>query len=265
MDGLEECAVEEPVQVAPGVLVLSRPGAAAAGGSGWVAPGPGAGPRRGRSRLRGAVPRIGMALAAGAVVLGAAVGVGRTTVGPAAGADSLWSSPELDGTTGAAVASLQPIPSASAAPSSAAPSSAAPWAGVDAVDWVLVMTQLDAARSAALVSLDASLLVGYAATGSAALAEGERLIAQLEERGLRPVGWATAIVSAEPEEASAGSIVLRVADDRGSYALVDRSGAVADRIPASGTRTWRVTLQQAAAAPPPGDPGWRVVSVAAVP
>lgn len=297
MDGLEEPGCPQVHPVAPGVLVLARPGAAAldepvAGGVGGASvdgvprAGGGAGgggatraPRRSRaagpgaarSRLSGAAPRLLLAVAVAAGVLGIVAIMGRPAVGGSDVTGPRWTgsgepAPLAPSTAGPSTSTAPSTPRATPSPSDSAPAVVAPGAAPSSgpADWLLVMTQLDAQRTAALSSLDVDLLLGYAAAGSSALADDEALIGKLEVRGLRPVGLATSIDSAEVEGSASGATVLRVVDHRGPYTLVDQAGAVVEQVAGSAARTWRVTLEPSGSAPQVGDPGWRVVEVAAV-
>ncbi len=139
-------------------------------------------------------------------------------------------------------------------------------AAIDDTDWWATLADLDRRRARALQLVDAGSLISYAEPGSAAHRADERIVAQLAESGLRPVGFGSRLVAVE----SAGpcpdaiSACLVVVDRRGAYALVDAAGDVVHEVPETGSSRWVITLVPGAATDD-GDPGWRVRKVVADP
>jgi hypothetical protein len=111
-----------------------------------------------------------------------------------------------------------------------------------------------------LSALDPDLVADYARPGSAAWSADIGLVADLQERGLRPQGLSSRVLAVERADLGGGAARVQVVDQRSAYALVDAHGEVVERVPAAGLTRWSVTV-----AAQPSDPvGWRVVDVTAV-
>ena len=249
------------------------------------------------ARIAGAAP--GMRVSVPAPEPSAGISRGSTSAGDRAGSvDSgvagEWEAAGEVGRAGAAQADDSPSP---------------PVGGIDGFlgdgeetpnDWWAVLDELDRARSRALVEREPMDLATYAAPGSAMWAQDTALIEGLLARGLTPLGLGTRLIAIEqapepdgvghsaypslgsestgdeagpgPNSGPAGDVVLVIVDERSAYTLEDAEGVVAQRVPASGLRRWRVALVPAAGRPDgsdrpdgPDGPAWRIRSVEAVP
>lgn len=119
------------------------------------------------------------------------------------------------------------------------------------VDWVDVVTALDARRAAAFTAGDPTLLAAVVAPGSPAAQSDEAALAALAARGLSVVGLATDVVSVLPVQQAADQVTLRVADVRRAYRLTRADGSQEGGAPER-AGTWQVELRSG----PDGD--WRV-------
>lgn len=132
-------------------------------------------------------------------------------------------------------------------------------AKVAAVDWDAVVAKVDADRRISLEDLDEDALRRVHAPGSAALRADLRLVGALRARKLRPIGLVTIVSAVEPVRVGTDHAVLRVMDRRSGYDLVDlTTGAVHERMPPRGDRTWLLTLSR-------DDGDWAISAVVAAP
>ncbi|TAK69220.1 MAG: hypothetical protein EPO13_08460 [Actinomycetota bacterium] len=147
-------------------------------------------------------------------------------------------------------------------PAGIAPPVAAPVTGVPAafepatVAWVDVLAEIDRAREAAWRSADEGALEGADVPGSAAWVADADAVRTLAANGWRAPGVTTTVSEVAVVSGTAASVVLRVNDVRAAYDVIDRAGAVVGHHPASGPRSWLVSLTRT-------DQGWRTSAVAA--
>ena len=134
------------------------------------------------------------------------------------------------------------------------------------VDWWGVLAELDAQRSAALESLDLSVLDAYAVVDSPAWQADAALVTDLQQRELRPAGLSTQLIAIEEVspidaqgDSSAGTVELVIVDRREEYTLVDPAGDTVQTVPAADSRRWRMVVQPGG--DPDDGPGWLVRSV----
>ncbi len=270
---LGEGQAEEQVEIAPGVVAL--PGSPDRPRRGQEGPAPrwAVRPVAGGAR----VERISVGRLAVATVTAVVVGLVVWSLGRAAGplAAPVWADPGSIASGGAVTTERglaaddrgdppEPTPGApetaaaaqtagTADPGEAAVTAGAPRPG-NGTDWWAVLGSLDMLRQAALEAVDETLVSGYAEPDSAAWHEDAALIGDLRDRGLRPTGLSTRLVSVQLEESGPDQASLRVVDDRSAYELRDPSGAVISTRPATGQRAWRVLLGRS-------DEGYRVREV----
>ncbi len=128
-------------------------------------------------------------------------------------------------------------------------------------DWWWILSELDARRSHALEAGDASLVPRYAVPGSPASDADGRLVQDLVERGLRPVGLGSQILAIEAQQQVPGGVSLQVVDLRSGYELVSAAtGTVVDHVGAAPATRWTVILAPRTTEQAEGL-GWRIVSV----
>jgi hypothetical protein len=121
--------------------------------------------------------------------------------------------------------------------------------------WSDVLADLDALRSRAFATADASALAAVYTDRSPALDRDRAALARLARAGLRTEGLRLDAVEVVETSRQADRVLLRVADVLGGYRLVDPSGAVVDTHPGRGRTWWTVTLVRAGGR-------WKVYDVA---
>ena len=221
-------------------------------------------------------PATAMALPAVADAPGADVPGGDAPGGDALGGDVPGANaPGLDARGADAPGLDAPMP-ASSVSDGAAPgaegfgevggssSVAVPPGGVRATDWWDVLAVLDARRSQVLMAGDKRGMVGYTMPGSPAWLGDEAMLADLEARGVRPVGLASRILAIEAVSEVDVGVELQVVDLRSGYDLVaETTGESVGRVEPAGAARWTITLAPVEPVDAVGDPGWWVVSVEA--
>jgi hypothetical protein len=123
------------------------------------------------------------------------------------------------------------------------------------VDWVALITQLDAARDAAFTATDPGALLRTYAEGSRALATESTAVRALATHHVRARGLHFVVQAVAVEARTSSQVTLRVVDRLPAYDIVDMNGHVVVHRPARGSHTWHVVLVHT-------NVGWRIAAVA---
>ncbi len=150
------------------------------------------------------------------------------------------------GLTWAAVDDGTPAVGTTGHPTAAA---AAPRSG-----WASTLAHLDADRSRAFAAGDTGRLREVYAADGPALRRDVAVLSRLTAAGLRARGLRLAARTVAVQERSAGRVRLAVTDVMPAYRLVDERGAVVERRPGRGSRSWTVVLAR-------NGESWRVYDV----
>jgi hypothetical protein len=120
--------------------------------------------------------------------------------------------------------------------------------------WASTLATLDADRSRAFAAGDPVRLREVYAADGPALRRDVAVLRRLTEAGLRAQGLRLSARDVAVQARSAGQVRLAVTDVMPAYRLVDERGAVVERRPGRGSRSWTVVLAREGA-------GWRVYDV----
>ena len=211
----------------------------------------------GMSRLAGRRGLWALVAAVFVVVMGVGVMQRGPTGASVAASPTSGPSPSTDARVSAAgeTAAAGEVPSGTSESPAPAGASAVPSGSSSAepggdVDWWSVLGELDVRRSAAIESLDLAALDAYALVDSPAWQADAALIADLQQRELRPAGLSTQVIAIEeatPIDAEgsgvAAAVQLVIVDRREAYSLVDPAGDTVQAVPPAESRRWRMVLQ----------------------
>ena len=206
---------------------------------------------------------VGLAVLGLAAILGIAQLAGNVGLGPVdAGADAGW---QGEG-QGEPRLAAEPSGASSEPGGSARSGGAALPASVGVLlaeppDWWAVLAELDRRRTATLGGLDLDALAEHALPAAPAWDADAALLADLQERGLRPRGLTSRVLAVERADRQGDRARLLIVDQRSAYELVDAEGEPIDRVDAAVPTRWAVTLQRATAEPRE----WRLVDVVPAP
>jgi hypothetical protein len=128
------------------------------------------------------------------------------------------------------------------------------------VDWVQVLDELYARRSAAFATASSASLRTVYASGSADLARTTEQVEQLRRAGAVAADVRLDVVSARvlPEPAPAGGVVLDVVDVLGAWTVTGAAGEPLLQRPGRGEQRARVELA-------PADGGWVIAATRPAP
>jgi hypothetical protein len=140
-----------------------------------------------------------------------------------------------------------------AGPVRAGPARLAVARGAAATGWTAVMTQLDAARCAALQAGQPAELVTAEIPGSPAYRADAGLLSRLAGRGLVARGLVVVLSRVSEVGGTSSAVTLRVVERLAAYRLVGGAGQPAVRVPAGPVGGYLFRLVRTPA-------GWRVVS-----
>jgi hypothetical protein len=171
---------------------------------------------------------------------------GRLVVGAAAAALVLG----LAVTAGVAWSAADDVPPAAGRSDGGRPAAGAPPSG-----WAGTLAGLDADRSRAFADGDPERLRTVYAPGAPALSRDAAALRRLSGAGLRAQGLRLAATKVDLAGRSDGRVRLAVTDVMPAYRLVDEGGAVVERRPGRGARSWMVVLAR-------DGERWRVYDVA---
>ena len=214
---------------------------------------------------------VGLAVLGLAAILGIAQVVGNVGIGPVdagadAGADAGWQGEGQGEGQGEPRLAAEPSGASSEPGGSARSGGAALPASVGVLlaeppDWWAVLAELDRRRTATLGALDLDALAEHALPAAPAWDADAALLADLQERGLRPRGLTSRVLAVERADRQGDRARLLIVDQRSAYELVDAEGEPIDRVDAAVPTRWAVTLQRATAEPHE----WRLVDVVPAP
>ena len=210
---------------------------------------------------------VGLAVLGLAAILGIAQVAGNVGIGPVdAGAEAGWQGDGQGDGEGEPRLAAEPSGASSEPGGSARSGGAALLASVGVLlaeppDWWAVLAELDRRRTATLGGLDLDALADHALPAAPAWDADAALLADLQERGLRPRGLTSRVLAVERADRQGDRARLLIVDQRSAYELVDAEGEPIDRVDAAVPTRWAVTLQRATAEPRE----WRLVDVVPAP
>lgn len=136
-----------------------------------------------------------------------------------------------------------PAPTESTAHEASAPSTAPP-ADDAVVQWTAVVRRLDDGRVAAMAAGSATALAEVVDPDGPAFARDLETLRARQAAGLRVDGGRLAVRVVRSVSVSASEVTVDLSDERGSYRLLDRGGAVVLSVPARTLAAWRVVLTE---------------------